>query len=100
MKLVLALLLVVYCILAAAMPESISQDGITESGPFKNKVSGSGSSAQTFSQSTTEITTTDGRTLVSNNSNFQSNTSNGYTLEPRSWIIAIVTMSLILYSSF
>lgn len=100
MKLILALLLVVYCTFTTAIPESISQNGITESGPFENKVSGSGSSAQTFSQSTTEYTTTDGRTLVSNNSNFQSNTSNGYALEPRSWIIAIVTMSLILYSSF
>ncbi|KAK4512388.1 DNA-directed RNA polymerase III complex subunit Rpc25 [Mucor velutinosus] len=71
MKLTLALLLVVYCILAASMPESISQDGITESGPFKNKVSGSGSSAQTFSQSTTEYTTTDGRTLSQDPGSFQ-----------------------------
>lgn len=100
MKLVIALLLAVYCIFVSAMPESISQDGMTESGPFTNKVSGSGSSAQTFSQSNTEYTTTDGRTLVSNNSNFSSNTSNGYTLKPASWVIATVTLSLILYSSF
>ncbi|KAI8644850.1 hypothetical protein BD408DRAFT_412605 [Parasitella parasitica] len=66
MKLALVLLLAIYCILASAIPDTVSQNGIAESGPFTNKVSGSGSSAQTFSQSTTEYTTQDGRTIRTN----------------------------------
>lgn len=97
MKLILVVLLAVSCILVNAIPDTISQNGINESGPFTNEVSGSGSSAQTFSQSTTEYTTSDGRTIVSNNSNYQSNTSNGYKFESNPWIIVSSTMSLILY---
>lgn len=66
MKLALVILLAASCIVVNANPDTISQDAVNESGPFTNKVSGSGSSAQTFSQSTTEYTTTDGRTIRAN----------------------------------
>lgn len=97
MKLALVILLAASCIVVNANPDTISQDAVNESGPFTNKVSGSGSSAQTFSQSTTEYTTTDGRTIVSSNSNHQSSTSNGYKFKPKPWILITSTMTLIFY---
>lgn len=52
----------------AVKSESISQVVPDEHGPFKNHVSGSGSSATTYRESTTTVTTADGRIVVSESS--------------------------------
>ncbi|KAI8097875.1 uncharacterized protein B0P05DRAFT_522426 [Gilbertella persicaria] len=42
---------------------SVTQQVDNENGPFTNKITGTGSSANTYSKSVTEVTTSDGQTI-------------------------------------
>lgn len=57
---------VLYLSTVLTLPATVSQED-DGSGVFKNHVSGPGASGNSYSQSSTTITTSDGRSIVSNN---------------------------------
>jgi hypothetical protein len=76
---------------------TINQENPNQDGPIINKVTGAGSSANTVSKSTTEVTTADGRTIVSESSfhSFTSSSSeNGSVIVEKTntycWLIFVI----------
>lgn len=69
MKVYMQLVFLIICLLiTVAKSNSVSQVLPNEHGSYINHVSGPGSRANTYSKSTTEVTTADGRTIVSDSS--------------------------------
>jgi hypothetical protein len=71
---------------------TVRQEVPPQDGPIINQVTGAGSSASTISKSTTEVTTADGRTIVSEYS-FRSSENGSVIVEKTSiycWLIFVI----------